>query len=61
MAEGVRTARTVSELAREYGVEMPITEEVAAVCHAGSTAEEAYRGLLRREITSERHSHVIDR
>jgi glycerol-3-phosphate dehydrogenase (NAD(P)+) len=54
VAEGVRTARTVLELSQEYGVEMPITAEVAAVCHEGEPAEAAYRGLLRREITSER-------
>jgi glycerol-3-phosphate dehydrogenase (NAD(P)+) len=54
VAEGVRTARTVLELAGEYGVEMPITAEVAAVCHDGESAEAAYRGLLRRDIASER-------
>ncbi|MEL7210365.1 MAG: NAD(P)H-dependent glycerol-3-phosphate dehydrogenase, partial [Actinomycetota bacterium] len=58
VAEGVRTARTVLELAEEYGVEMPITAEVAAVCHDGESAVGAYRGLLRREITSERAEHV---
>lgn len=54
VAEGVRTARTVVELAQEYDVEMPIAAEVAAVCHDGEPAEAAYRGLLRREIKSER-------
>jgi glycerol-3-phosphate dehydrogenase (NAD(P)+) len=55
VAEGVRTAQTVLELAEEYGVEMPIAAEVASVCHEGEPAEAAYRGLLRREITSERN------
>ena len=27
---------------------MPIAAEVVGVCHEGRTAEEAYRGLLRR-------------
>jgi glycerol-3-phosphate dehydrogenase (NAD(P)+) len=54
VAEGVRTARTVVELSQEYGVEMPISAEVAKVCHDGEPAESAYRGLLRRQITTER-------
>jgi glycerol-3-phosphate dehydrogenase (NAD(P)+) len=53
VAEGVRTARVVLELAEEHGVEMPITAEVASVCAGGSDAVAAYRGLLRREVTSE--------
>jgi len=55
VAEGVRTARTVLELSEEYGVDMPIAAEVAAVCHAGESAEAAYRGLLRRDTASERN------
>ena len=55
VAEGVRTARTVLELSEEYGVDMPIAAEVAAVCHAGEPAEAAYRGLLRRDTASERN------
>lgn len=58
VAEGVKTARTVLELSQEYGVEMPITSEVAAVCHEGEPAEAAYRGLLRRQITSERNAYT---
>lgn len=49
VAEGVKTSRVVMELAREYGVEMPIASEVYAVCHEGATAEDAYRGLIRRQ------------
>ena len=53
VAEGVKTAGIVLELAANYGIEMPIAEEVAAVCHEGRTADEAYRGLIRREVSSE--------
>ena len=60
VAEGVRTAETVLELAQEYDVDMPITAEVVSVCHRGEPAEQAYRGLLRREITTERHD-LVDR
>ncbi len=49
VAEGVKTCRVVRELADELGVDMPITAEVVAVCHEGRTAEEAYRGLVRRQ------------
>jgi glycerol-3-phosphate dehydrogenase (NAD(P)+) len=46
VAEGVRTARVVHDLADEYGLDMPIAEQVYHVCHEGRTAAEAYRGLL---------------
>lgn len=55
VAEGVKSARVVLELAEEHGVEMPITAEVAAVCAGQGDATGAYRGLLRRSISSERH------
>ena len=48
VAEGVKTTRVVLELAEEHGVEMPITEEITKVCHEGATANDAYRGLVRR-------------
>ena len=53
VAEGVKSAPVVLELAEEHGVEMPITAEVALVVSGRQTAEEAYRGLLRREIADE--------
>ena len=34
---------------------MPITDEVVRVCHEGATAEEAYRGLLKRNLEHEMH------
>ncbi len=49
VAEGVKTSKVVMALAEEYGVEMPIASEVFSVCHEGSTAEDAYRGLIRRQ------------
>jgi glycerol-3-phosphate dehydrogenase (NAD(P)+) len=48
VAEGVKACRVAQELAAEQGVDMPITEEVVGVCHGGRSAEDAYRGLLRR-------------
>jgi glycerol-3-phosphate dehydrogenase (NAD(P)+) len=55
VAEGVKSARTVMELAREHGVEMPIAAEVDAVVNEGRTPEEAYRGLGRQAAESELH------
>lgn len=55
VAEGVKSCRTVLELAEEHGVEMPIVQEVVGVVHEGHSAEEAYRGLLRRQVTLEHH------
>jgi glycerol-3-phosphate dehydrogenase (NAD(P)+) len=54
VAEGVKTARVVLELADQYGVEMPIAAEVAGVCGGTADANDAYRGLLRRDVAHER-------
>jgi glycerol-3-phosphate dehydrogenase (NAD(P)+) len=53
VAEGVKTVSVVRELAEEYGVEMPITEEVYQVVHRGATVIDAYRGLISHETGSE--------
>jgi glycerol-3-phosphate dehydrogenase (NAD(P)+) len=55
VAEGVKSAPVVMALAEEHGVEMPIASEVHAVLYRGGTAEEAYRGLLRRDHVEEMH------
>jgi glycerol-3-phosphate dehydrogenase (NAD(P)+) len=55
VAEGVRTAGPVMELAAEHGVRMPIAAEVHAVVNAGRTAREAYRGLRGPAAESELH------
>jgi glycerol-3-phosphate dehydrogenase (NAD(P)+) len=55
VAEGVKTAPVVMELAAEHGVEMPIAEQVCAVVTEGRPATEAYRGLLRRPPRREMH------
>lgn len=47
VAEGVKTAKVVMELADEYGLDMPIASQVYAVCHEGRSAQDAYAGLLR--------------
>jgi glycerol-3-phosphate dehydrogenase (NAD(P)+) len=55
VAEGVKTARVVKELADEHGIDMPIAEQVYRVCHEGLTAAEAYRGLLPRSRRWDNH------
>ncbi len=54
VAEGVKTAKVVMELAKDYNVEMPISAEVYKVLYEGNTVNDAFRGLLRREIGSEK-------
>lgn len=53
VAEGVKTARSVMELADEHGVHAPICAEVDAVVNEGRTAAQAYRGLLRLQPGAE--------
>lgn len=48
VAEGVKTVGVVMELANSAGVDMPICSEMDAVVNHGRSAQEAYRGLLRR-------------
>jgi glycerol-3-phosphate dehydrogenase (NAD(P)+) len=56
VAEGVKSARTVMQLAEEYGVTMPIAAEVDAVINEGRHPVEAYRGLRRAAAESELHA-----
>ncbi len=53
VAEGVKSSPSVLDLADRYGVEMPITEQVVAVCHAGRSAREALAALMSRSSKSE--------
>jgi glycerol-3-phosphate dehydrogenase (NAD(P)+) len=53
VAEGVRSSKVVLELARRHGVDMPITEQVVAVCHEGKPAAEALVALMSRRARPE--------
>jgi glycerol-3-phosphate dehydrogenase (NAD(P)+) len=55
VAEGVKSSRVVLELAERAGVEMPIAEQVVAVCHEGVSAPDALAALMRRESKPEMH------
>jgi glycerol-3-phosphate dehydrogenase (NAD(P)+) len=53
VAEGVRTAQAVFELARLHDVEMPITEEVHAILTEGRDPRDAMQNLMLREPKAE--------
>lgn len=53
VAEGVKTCEVVRELAHQYNVEMPITEEMYKVINEGSTVRDAFRGLVGHESGAE--------
>ena len=54
VAEGVHSAREAAKLAKERGVEMPVTEAVTAVLEARLTPAAAVERLLARESKMER-------
>lgn len=53
VAEGVYSAATVLERARQRGVQMPITDVVVAVLQGRLTAQAAVAQLMRREAKAE--------
>lgn len=53
VAEGVKSAHTVRVLADHHGVDMPICEQVAEVCHNGVAARDALANLMARGGRSE--------
>ncbi len=55
VAEGVATITGALELAASLGVEMPIAEQVEAVCHQGRSAAEALANLMQRQPRAETH------
>jgi glycerol-3-phosphate dehydrogenase (NAD(P)+) len=48
VAEGVGTTAALLALAREAKVELPITEQVAAILHQGKPPREAIRDIMDR-------------
>ena len=54
VAEGVRTAKALWELAQKQKVDMPITGEVYEILYRGKNPREAVQGLLSRLPRSER-------
>ncbi len=53
VAEGVNTSRSVCDLARKVGIEMPITQQVYRVLFEGLSPREATDALMRRPVRDE--------
>jgi glycerol-3-phosphate dehydrogenase (NAD(P)+) len=53
LAEGAHTAVVATEVAARHGVDMPITEAVAAIIAGRLGVDAAIEGLLSRPLTKE--------
>ena len=53
VAEGVNTAAPLLALAREHQIEMPITEQVDAILHAGKSPKDAIQDIMERPLKRE--------
>ena len=53
VAEGVKTAKATYELAKKYGVEMPITEQVYRVLYEDKAPKDAVMDLMTRRLKGE--------
>lgn len=53
VAEGVNTARSAVGLAERYGVELPITAQVAAILFDGKSPKQAVADLMERTLKAE--------
>ena len=53
VAEGVHTTRAALQLAKELGVELPVTEQIAAVLFEGRDVRQAVQELMGRQGCSE--------
>src|SRR6478609_11641657 len=52
-AEGVKSCRSVLDLARAHGVDVPITEAVVRGCHEGESPARMVRAIMSREAKPE--------
>jgi glycerol-3-phosphate dehydrogenase (NAD(P)+) len=53
VAEGIRTTRSVHDLAEKQGVEMPITQQVYRILYEGTNPKDAVRELMSRDPREE--------
>jgi glycerol-3-phosphate dehydrogenase (NAD(P)+) len=53
VVEGVDTAREIHKLGKQYGVELPISEQVYQVIYKGLDPHAAVHALLTREPKAE--------
>jgi glycerol-3-phosphate dehydrogenase (NAD(P)+) len=52
-AEGVKSCRSILDLARAHGIDVPITEAVVRVCHEGEAPAQMVREIMSREAKPE--------
>ena len=60
VAEGVGNAKVVCDIAREHGVEMPITEAIYKVVQGEVSAADAVHALMTRARKGENETLVKD-
>jgi glycerol-3-phosphate dehydrogenase (NAD(P)+) len=53
VAEGVKTTRSVHNLAQQQGIEMPICEQIYRILYEDQPAEKALTELMQRELKHE--------
>jgi glycerol-3-phosphate dehydrogenase (NAD(P)+) len=53
VAEGVGTTAALLGLAREHGIELPITEQVHSILHLGNLPRDAIRAIMERPLKRE--------
>jgi len=53
IAEGVETTAAAVDLARKFGVDLPIAEQMDSILRAGRSPREAIRELMERALKSE--------
>lgn len=53
VAEGIKTSKSVYDLSRMLGVEMPISEQVYQVIHEGKDARQAVKDIMARDLKRE--------
>jgi glycerol-3-phosphate dehydrogenase (NAD(P)+) len=51
--EGIKTAKEIVALARKYGVEVPISEQVYRVLYENRPIDEVVRALMSRKSSQE--------
>jgi glycerol-3-phosphate dehydrogenase (NAD(P)+) len=52
-AEGVRSCRSILDLAERHGIEVPITQAAVAMTHQGRSVDEITRALIGRPRKAE--------
>jgi glycerol-3-phosphate dehydrogenase (NAD(P)+) len=53
VAEGVFTSQAAFQLAREWGIEMPILNEIYRILYEDGTPQDALNALMRRDLKEE--------